>query len=90
MHDIDVTPLLGGAGIGGLGVYLARLYLQRAFKDIDKLVETMQQVQIQLSLIVQRLQAIEESTKLIPHHDREIAALKTIHHERDRRGSSFN
>ena len=80
MHEMELSlsSLLGSAAGGGTVVFLARLYLQRAFKDLDNVVVAMQRVQKDMATIAVRLEKFEKFDDLIREHEKKIAVLEKV------------
>lgn len=74
--DFDMGSLLGSASGGGLVVVLAKLYLQRAFTELDQVVKTMHRVKEDLAAITVKLESIEKNDEIIRIHDRKIAKIE--------------
>ena len=80
MHELELSfsSLLGSAAGGGAVVFLAKLYLQRAFKDLDGVVLAMQRVQKDLATIAVRLEKFEKYDDMIRDHEKKIAVLEKV------------
>jgi len=76
--QISISSVVGSAAGGGTVVFLAKLYLQRAFKDLDNVVKTMHEVQKDLTAIAIRLEKIEKYDTLILEHEKKIAVLERM------------
>lgn len=77
-NDVSISSIVGSAAGGGTMVFLAKLYLQKAFKDLDKVVSTMHSVQKDLVAIAIRLEKIEKYDMLILEHEKKIAVLERM------------
>jgi len=75
--EIDYSSLIGSAAGGGGVALLAKLYLQRAIKELDSTVATMQIIKEQLAGIAVTLDKMEKNDDIIRIHDRKIAFLES-------------
>ena len=78
MHELElsISSLLGSAAGGGTVVLLAKLYLQRAFKDLNDVVQSMHEVHKELALIAEKLKVVEENDKILRDHETRIVLLE--------------
>jgi hypothetical protein len=76
MTDLDFSAMVGSAAGGGTVIFIAKLYLQRAFKDLDNVAKTMYKVQEELAIITTRLERFDKFDDMIHQHDRKIASLE--------------
>lgn len=78
MHELElsISSLLGSAAGGGTVVLLAKLYLQRAFQDLNDVVQSMHEVQKELALIAEKLKVVDQNDKVLRDHETRIVVLE--------------
>ena len=74
--ELPLSGLLGSATGGGAVVFFAKLYLQRAFKELDTVVAAMNKVQKELAAITSQLRTVDENNHKIHEHDTRLALLE--------------
>jgi len=76
--ELSISSILGSAAGGGTVVILAKLYLQKTFKDLEIVVRTMHEVQRDLATIAVRLEKIEKYDGMLLEHEKKIAVLERL------------
>jgi hypothetical protein len=77
MEHLDLSSILGSTAGGGVVAVMAKLYLQRALKDLEDVVKTMVEIKQELASRGVRLDRVERNEETIRVHDRKIAALES-------------
>lgn len=84
MQFVDFNSLIGSATGGGVVALMAKMYLEKAFQELETVIVTMHTIKEDLAAIAVKLERIEQNDEIIRKHDREISALNTrVFGERD-------
>ena len=81
--EFPISALVGSAAGGGSVVFLAKLYLQRAFKDLDDVVDAMHEVQKELVTIAEKIKNVETNDKIIQNHETRLTVLENLRRARN-------
>jgi len=76
VDKIDLGALFGSAAGGSMAILFAKAYLQRALKEIDQTVKSLQKVKEEIAVIMIKLEITEKNEDVMRDHDRKIARLE--------------
>lgn len=65
LEKLDLSSMAGPMASGGIVVFLAKLYLSRALKDLEDVVKNMSLVQKDLAIIAVRLSQHDKNEEII-------------------------